>query len=744
MLISGATTSFQQISEIRRKLGIGPLASGVPIGGAINTVLTKLSAVDYDTGWAALLGGLITAGNGITFAGNTVHFAQAAAYTAGAIPFATGVATMGFDAANLFWDAANGFLGIGTNAPTGRLEVLETRSDALDYAMDHQVLTSTVSGGTKRAFAVGIATSGAANFAAGLLSGGLSSSAHDGAGNVTGTFRVICHEMYHGKGLMGTGNMDASIGLYVQSVNANAVGAITTTYDIYIPTPFTTGAITTNYPIYQVNPAGINYFGGLVRLNLMTQGSVLFTGALGQITQDNANLFYDPAIGFLGLGVAVPTVYAERFYLRQDYADAVDRCASHVVINTSVPGGWKYALGVGLSTTGAANFNVAGPIQAGLFDCTHGSSGTNTQGIFALKLIHGSNVAGTGLVNQTCGLNIQAINLSLVGTITTVWDLFIQTPDLTGGGVIGTNYAIYQESTSAYNFLGGNLSIATATFNPSIPLRIQKTLASVAAVYGTYCDINQAPAGATAAQNTGGFFQLQTSGANNFTLATNTLVGVMGSAYHASTGTCGQVVGGYTYATRAAAGGVVSALVGFRTGITNSAGTAVPTGYGYYVAPPTVGAGIGTYYGLYVDAPAGTTSYGLIVAASTAATAYGILQLGTVDLNYFAGFTAFGSTSPVNTTFALFGAATAAIASLRITAGVAPPATSGNVYSTGTHLYWVDAGAVRQQLDGLCTLTGAVDPNGVVTGILGQIYTEIPGDGSATLWINTDGATTWV
>lgn len=43
----------------------------------------------------------------------------------------------------------------------------------------------------------------------------------------------------------------------------------------------------------------------------------------------------------------------------------------------------------------------------------------------------------------------------------------------------------------------------------------------------------------------------------------------------------------------------------------------------------------------------------------------------------------------------------------------------------------------------LVTLTGIVDPNGVVTGQQGQIYTQISG-GVAKLWINTTGGTVWV
>ena len=40
-------------------------------------------------------------------------------------------------------------------------------------------------------------------------------------------------------------------------------------------------------------------------------------------------------------------------------------------------------------------------------------------------------------------------------------------------------------------------------------------------------------------------------------------------------------------------------------------------------------------------------------------------------------------------------------------------------------------------------LTGAIDPNGVVAGEIGQLYIRIVGDGSAQIFINVDGGTTW-
>ena len=40
-------------------------------------------------------------------------------------------------------------------------------------------------------------------------------------------------------------------------------------------------------------------------------------------------------------------------------------------------------------------------------------------------------------------------------------------------------------------------------------------------------------------------------------------------------------------------------------------------------------------------------------------------------------------------------------------------------------------------------LTGSVDPNGAVTGAVGQIYVQVSG-GVATIWVNTTGLQVWV
>ncbi len=44
---------------------------------------------------------------------------------------------------------------------------------------------------------------------------------------------------------------------------------------------------------------------------------------------------------------------------------------------------------------------------------------------------------------------------------------------------------------------------------------------------------------------------------------------------------------------------------------------------------------------------------------------------------------------------------------------------------------------------GIGTLTGVSNPNEVVTGIVGQVYTQVVG-AEVTVWTNTNGGTAWV
>jgi hypothetical protein len=479
-IVSGQALIPQQISEWRRKLGI--LSASMFAGGMTGDVLSKASNANYDFVWSPLLGGLVLAGNGIVFSGgNTVNFAQAGAYTAGAVPFATGAATMGFDAASLFWDDANDFFGIGTAVPAGRLHVVQAYADASGTFMSRHNATQTTSGGVKRAFYASFETIGAGNFIAGLNSAGIFESLHSGSGDVSTAVLHIGCEIYHGKSAAGTGNMDGSIGLSIQSLNQNVVGTVGAAYDIFIQTPITTGTIT-------------------------------------------------------------------------------------------------------------------------------------------------------------------------------------------------NNYAIWQNSPSAFSFFAGNVSIGTPTFSNLIGLRVERTLAETGAgvnVWNIYNALTNSSNGVSTASNfVAGFFRTTTEGSQLYQGAVGTVC-ISADSVHNGSAQCDYVSGVRAFSRKTNTGVVATAYAVYAHCRNENATGAINTAYSLYAVTPIVTGAITTYYGLYLSAGAGTT-------------VYGIAQAGTTDLNYLAGFSAFGSSAAVNTTFALFGASTAAISSQRILRGSA--AYAGTVEGD----YWND------------------------------------------------------
>jgi hypothetical protein len=122
-------------------------------------------------------------------------------------------------------------------------------------------------------------------------------------------------------------------------------------------------------------------------------------------------------------------------------------------------------------------------------------------------------------------------------------------------------------------------------------------------------------------------------------------------------GSLAEIIGGWFSVSMTGSGPVTTAYGGrFFVSVTASAN--VTTAHGILVETPVASGTLSTYYGVRVNAGAGSAIYG-------------IAQIGTADLNYFAGYTAFGSVSPVTSTFALFGASTATVSSMRIVAGTA-------------------------------------------------------------------------
>jgi hypothetical protein len=257
MVRNWQTEIVGQLGTAQRKLGIIP-AAFIPNDGALGTVLTKLSATDYDCTWAAVPAGLILAGNGLLFAGATIHFAQAGAYTSGAVAFATGAATMGFDAANLFWDDTLNYLGIGIAVPTYPLHISYNWAGVGNYIGVNAYVFNTASANTA-GYQLGgsfvVETLGVNNYTLPVdaVIGVDGQARHNGLGT--------CAALTGSRGYalkLNTGPVTSLYGGRFQVFNQNAVGAVTNGIGVFIDTPVITGTITNYYAAYLATGAGTN------------------------------------------------------------------------------------------------------------------------------------------------------------------------------------------------------------------------------------------------------------------------------------------------------------------------------------------------------------------------------------------------------------------------------------------------------------------------------------------------------
>lgn len=387
-----------------------------------------------------------------------------------------------------------------------------------------------------------------------------------------------------------------------------------------------------------------------------TPGGIPFASGAATMGFDAANLFWDAANAFLGVGTNAPT---DRLAVYHLISDAGIHIVSEHTMATDTVGGTKRALNGTAYSTGAAGPWNAGLISGGSYSAQHQGSGatTSVRRYIGIEVYAGKGNLGTGnMAGSTC-VYIQSQNANAIGTVTDAYDIYIAAPNAVGA--ISNNYAIYQVSTSAFNFLGGNLSICTATFDANIACRLEKsfTVTGAATIDGFYSALTETAGGAASGIYRAGNFAVTLAGAQNYTSAL-ALTNIRSVPSHNGTGTATAVLGIYL-SPRKSNTGVVTNMYGAYIQAQNAnAGNAIGTLYDLYVAAATVTGAITTHYGLYLSALGGTTTYG-------------IAQVGTTELNYLAGFSAFGSAAPVNTAFALFGASTATVTSQRILRGSA-------------------------------------------------------------------------
>lgn len=269
----------------------------------------------------------IIQGNGIVISGNTIHFAQSGAYNTGGFFYATGSATVGHTAA-----LSGLVLGNGTSAPTavttGNSMVLVTNGSGvpswqtdiptavtIGTAYIYRVGGTDVAvadGGTNiSSYAVGdiLYASGAttlsklADVATGnaLISGGIGVAPAWGKITLTG----------HVSGTLPVASGGTNITSYVigDILYASATTTLASLADVATGNALISGGIGVA-PLW--GKVGLTTHvsgtlpvanGGTGTTTAFTAGSVIFAGAAGVYSQDNANLFFDDAGNNLGLGV---------------------------------------------------------------------------------------------------------------------------------------------------------------------------------------------------------------------------------------------------------------------------------------------------------------------------------------------------------------------------------------------------------------------------------------------------------
>lgn len=143
-----------------------------------------------------------------------------------------------------------------------------------------------------------------------------------------------------------------------------------------------------------VAPDGSLTVSGTLTLSAMTQGSVLFAGSSGAVSQDNANLFWDDANKMLGIGTSAPTekLHTTLFGSKIYNTGAANRTLIRASDDATGPQSLIYkARGTIESPTALQTGNTAGTL---LFNGYNGSTYPNGQ-------VQSSVIVGAPAVNWT-------------------------------------------------------------------------------------------------------------------------------------------------------------------------------------------------------------------------------------------------------------------------------------------------------------------------------------------------------
>jgi hypothetical protein len=224
--------------------------------------------VDLATGTGMAIGGTITSA------------------TAGSILFAGAAGILQQDNANFFWDDSNNRLGIGTNAPDSALRITSAGTHALRIQCTLDA--------------------GHASFS--LIDDLGNSQVASGWGNT-----AVTDASRAGKSYWGTNGTDFVV---IRAFGTPSTITTTFTADGGVQVHGSTSAVSaastgrlrydTASQRLQLSNNGAAYGALAMSAAAFTQGSVPFANGIGQLAQDNANLFFDDTNNRLGIGTNLP------------------------------------------------------------------------------------------------------------------------------------------------------------------------------------------------------------------------------------------------------------------------------------------------------------------------------------------------------------------------------------------------------------------------------------------------------
>lgn len=213
------------------------------------------------------------------------------AQTAGQVLLGDGSTTFTSEAA-LFWDTANDRLGVGTNTPSQSIHDFSSAASVV------ALLETQFTGGNPE-LRLQAARSANANLANADVVGDLS---FYGRRSATTSELSRIRTIYTGNGTTQSADIvfyTAQAGVPTEVLRLNSSGQIDTTLGAGAMQTDASGIVSSG----TLGPGS----GGTGTTTVFTQGSVVFAGASGVYSQDNANFFYDDTNNRLGIGTTAPT-----------------------------------------------------------------------------------------------------------------------------------------------------------------------------------------------------------------------------------------------------------------------------------------------------------------------------------------------------------------------------------------------------------------------------------------------------